>query len=330
MAHNIESRDGAHSFAAVGKAWHGLGHQLDGPMTAAEAQRLARMDFQVEKHPSQVINPLTGGMQPSGYYSTIRMDTGRVLGNVGAGYTVLQNKDAFTFFDGLVDEGDAVYESVGVLGNGETIFICAKVPHHVRIDGTDDVTNLYIVLSNTHDGSRAVEAIITPIRVVCNNTLSAARNCNKIKRGIRHTTNVVHRVREAHKLMGMVNELAEAMNDVYNHWAKSPIDDATAKLLFARYLADAKQTERLMDGESFREVFSTRKANNVDKILQFYHEGVGQEKIVGSYWGAFNAITGYETHVKGYRTADNRFKKTILDGNGTDAFRIVEKVLAGN
>src|SRR5277367_1882484 len=190
MAHNINfnEKTGKHSFMSVKeKAWHGLGQIVDRYPTSSEAIQFAGLDYIVEKRPlftydteNQMADPETDIIIPEisvpNYFATVRADTDQVLGVVGNDYEVVQNRDAFTFFDAIVGGGDGIlYETAGALGNGERIFITAKLPGYIRV-GNDDLIEKYLFLTTSHDGFGSITAAFTPIRVVCNNTLHAALN----------------------------------------------------------------------------------------------------------------------------------------------------------
>src|SRR3546814_16291285 len=151
------------------------------------------------------------------YYATMRTDTNTVLGVVGRDYEVVQNRDAFSFFDSIVGGDGMMYETAGALGNGERIFITAKLPDYIRVGG-DDLIEKYLFLTTSHDGSGSITAAFTPIRIVCANTLNAAmhRNSNTIK--IRHTSGAKERLEQATKLMGIRNPLAINMETHFNRW----------------------------------------------------------------------------------------------------------------
>ena len=147
--------------------WHNLGIPLNHPATAREAIEIAGLDYTVVKRP---LESSTGTKKDS--FVTVRTDTGDVLGTVGQIYEPVQNRDAFGFFDTLVSEHKAVYETAGVNGLGERIWILAKLPGYIMVHG-NDIVNKYLLLINSHDGSLPVRVKVMPIRVVCNNTLTS-------------------------------------------------------------------------------------------------------------------------------------------------------------
>ena len=160
--------------------WHGLGVKLDNPATAEEAIQAAHLDWEVvqrpvflerrEDHPdrTELVFERIEGRQ-----AVQRVDTGEVFGVFSDGYTLLQNRDAFKFFDGVVGEGQAIYHTAGALAGGKRIWMLAKLPGELKVTNRD-VLEKYVLLANSHDGSLAVHMKLTPIRVVCQNTLFAA------------------------------------------------------------------------------------------------------------------------------------------------------------
>src|SRR6187549_740059 len=223
MAHNIHLNEqtGKHSFFSVReKAWHGLGQVVQDYPTSKEAIHFAGLNYTVEKRKlftlsSENVNP---EIEVPDFYATLRTDTNDVLGVVGKDYEVMQNEDAFSFFDAIVGGDDGIqYETAGALGKGERIFITAKLPDYIKV-GSDDLIEKYLFLTTSHDGFGSIMAAFTPVRIVCNNTLNAAlrNHSNSIK--IRHTANAKDRLEEAHKVMGISNQLSAQLEQVFNSW----------------------------------------------------------------------------------------------------------------
>ena len=234
MAHqiNFNEKTQKHSFYSTKeKAWHKLGQVVDRYPTSAEAIKYAGLDYIVEKRPlftydteNHIADPDADIIIPElsipGFFATVRADTDQVLGVVGNDYEVVQNPDAFAFFDAIVGGGDGIlYETAGALGNGERIFITAKLPDYIRV-GNDDLIEKYLFLTTSHDGYGSITAAFTPVRIVCNNTLHAALNnmTNCVK--IRHTQSAKERLSQAHKVMGLTNTLADELGGIFNRWAK--------------------------------------------------------------------------------------------------------------
>ena len=159
MADNVESM-----FSVREKPWHGLGTVVSEALTSAEALKEAGLDWRVYQQPIFT----NFGKVIEGYRANVRSTDDKVLGVVSDRYKVVQNDEAFEFTDELLGEG-VRYETAGSLQGGRKIWLLAKLPEMYVMAG--DRVSSYLVFSNTHDGSGAVRAAITPVRVVCNNTL---------------------------------------------------------------------------------------------------------------------------------------------------------------
>ena len=294
MAHNIEIKKGVASFASTQKAWHGLGQIVTEAMTAEQAIKLAHLDYEVAKVPNYAL--INGVFQPTpGSFSIHRTDSGEILGDrLGKGYTIVQNNEAFAFFDSITGAGEAMYETAGVLGKGERIFITAKMPNYIRIAGTDDVTEVYVLLTSSHDGSGSIIAAVTPVRVVCNNTLNMALRDTISKVAVRHSASVMENLEEAHKVLGIAHKFMDEVSQCFNVLAKKSVTDEQVKALIGELFKSEKED-------------STRMNNIQDAVWTAYNVGIGQDKILGTAWGVLNGLTHYFDHDKNYRSATSKF-----------------------
>ncbi|MDO3627595.1 DUF932 domain-containing protein [Mucilaginibacter sp. BT774] len=331
MAHqiNFNEKTQKHSFFSTKeKAWHNLGQVIDRYPTSAEAIQFAGLDYIVEKRPlftydteNHIGNPDTDIIIPEifvpNYFATVRADTDRVLGVVGNDYEVVQNRDAFTFFDAIVGGGDGIlYETAGALGNGERIFITAKLPGYIRV-GKDDLIEKYLFLTTSHDGYGSITAAFTPIRIVCNNTLHAALGnmTNSVK--IRHTQSVKERLLQAHQVMGITNTMTEQLNGIFNKWAQVRITDKELLKLVQQAMAPSKEVlQKVLDDENLDE-YSSRFLNTVERVCEygFTNETQQMPTTKGTLFGAYNTITGYFQNVMQYKNDEAKLK-SILFGNG--------------
>lgn len=321
MAHNLELRDGQTSFASTlqngQKAWHGLGQYVDKAMTAEEAMQLARMDWDVEKRPLFVEEPDHDDPENpyfnelTGWSAATRSDTGDVLSVVTDSYQIVQNRECFTFFDSIVDRGEAIYETAGVLGKGERIFLTAKLPSDIVVKGDVDVINNYILLTNSHDGTRALEAGFTSIRVVCNNTLTAALNSglkNSIK--LRHTTNIKQMLAEAAEVMGISSKYTAELSEAFNAMAKVKITDKQLR----SYIENVMNPKREQLTKAEQAEFSKQFVTLVDGVMDFAvsHDTQKTKAAKGTLWGAYNSISGYFGHIKEHKTPSARMNDIIF------------------
>jgi phage/plasmid-like protein (TIGR03299 family) len=326
MAHNINEENGKHSFFSVNeKAWHGLGQMVDQYPTSAEAIQYAGLDYIVEKRPlftNSLDNELAGidtgiaipKIAVPGFFATVRTDNNAVLGVVGKDYEVVQNVNAFEFFDAIVGGGDGIlYETAGALGKGERIFITAKLPGYIRV-GKQDLIEQYLFLTTSHDGFGSITAAFTPIRIVCNNTLNAAlrNHSNAIK--IRHTASANDRLKQAHTLMGISHHLAGELEGLLNHWAQIKISDSQVKKLIQMAMSPNKEVLKNLANGKIDEL-STTYTNIVDNVYEYALGSPTQqmETTAGTVFGAYNAITGYFQNVRNYKDGEAKFK-SIMDG----------------
>jgi len=309
MAHNLNFVNGKYSFAsAKEKAWHGLGQIVDKAMTSSEAIVQGGLDYNIIKVATFIDKPVgeTTVKIKTGVYSTVREDTFDVLGNVGERYTVVQNKEAFSFFDSIVGEGEAIYETVGALGKGETIFITAKMPDYIKVKN-DDIEK-YLLLVMSHNGKLAIQAFFTPVRVVCNNTLRAAL-CGSLtdeKVYVRHTKNASYELAEAHKILGISNRLSNELSNIFDNFSQknvntNGVNDFFEKLIYDDILSNIDE-----------EKLSKQKENLFNDMLEYHENGVGQQNIIGTVWGLYNAVTGFYQNVKDFKSDDRKFQSLFL------------------
>ena len=202
MPANVETM-----FSVRETPWHGLGRIIMDAPASREALELAGLDWQVE---SRNIYSGTGAMIP-GYRANVRSTDDAVLGAVSDRYRIVQNEEAFQFTDDLLGEG-VTYETAGSLQGGKKVWMLARLPRKYLIAG--DQVEPYLVIFNSHDGSSGVKVAMTPIRVVCQNTLNLALNTAKRSWTARHTENVLLRVQDARETLQLdSNKLYE--NIVY-------------------------------------------------------------------------------------------------------------------
>jgi phage/plasmid-like protein (TIGR03299 family) len=282
--------------------WHGLGMKLDHPASAIEAIETAGLNYTVAKKPLQAIINRRIRSDVPGNFATVRTDTNQVLGVVGSRYAPIQNRDAFAFFDAIVGKDEAIYETTGALNRGEKIWILARLPGYIKLNGKD-IINKYLLLYNSHDGSSLVRAKLTPVRVVCNNTLSVALAGTDQEVRIRHTPSAVERLEEAHKLLGLTNDLYDLLETIFRRMSLKKVTDKQLIDYVKHLIPDNPESER-----------NTRTENIRDKILELAESADGSAPIRGTAFGAYNAITEYADHV--VTTDPNKRLNSIWFGGG--------------
>ncbi len=330
MAHNLNfnNRTGKYSFFSVKeKAWHNLGQVVEEYPKSEEAIKFAGLDYEVEKSPlftkgsgiienSNGIQMIDSELEVPNYFVNIRTDNNTVLGVVGKDYHIVQNREAFSFFDAIVGGGDGIlYETAGTLGNGERIFITAKLPDYIRVGNSDDITKKYIFLTTSHDGSGSITAAFTPVRIVCQNTLNASlKNMSNVVR-IRHTAGAKQRLEDANKVMGLANKLSTELESTFNHWAKITVGDDEMKKLIQLALCPNKETLQHLQKGSFDDL-STVFKNTVDDAFAYamISESQQMETTKATLFGAYNAVTGYFQNVRNYKDNEAKLQSIVLGG----------------
>ena len=206
MSANVETM-----FYVREKPWHGLGVQVMEAPASADALIWAGLDWRVVQRDVCTDE----GCWIPGYKANVRDTDGSVLGIVSDRYKVVQNEDAFKFTDQLLGEG-VTYETAGSLQMGRKVWMLARIPQRYIIAG-DEIAP-YLVIMNSHDGSSGVKVAMTPIRVVCQNTLNLALNSANRIWAARHTENVMSRVREASETLRLaelyMSELGRGIDDL--------------------------------------------------------------------------------------------------------------------
>jgi phage/plasmid-like protein (TIGR03299 family) len=330
MAHNINfnEKTGNYSFFSVNqKAWHGLGQIVEQYPTSEEAIKHAGLDYEVIKTPlytksSGIIETANGieigsnELHVPNYFANIRTDNNAVLGVVGKDYHIVQNREAFNFFDAIVGGDDGIlYETAGALGQGERIFITAKLPDYIRVGNGDDVTEKYIFLTTSHDGSGSITAAFTPIRIVCQNTLNASlRSMSNVVR-IKHTSGAKQRLDDAHKVMGLADTLSCQLEGIFNQWAKVKVTDQEVRKLIQLALCPNKETLDLLKKGAEDEV-STLFKNTVEDAFTYamVSETQQMDTTKGTLFGAYNAVTGYYQNIRSYKDDEAKLQSIVLGG----------------
>ena len=191
MAANVETM-----FYTRTKPWHGLGVQVQEAPESKDALRLAGLDWKVYQREVYT----DSGIKIEGYRANVRNTDNKVLGVVTERYKIVQNEEAFSFTDTLLGEG-VRYETAGSLQEGKKVWLLARLPKEYIISG--EQISPYLVFSNSHDGSAAVRVAVTPIRVVCNNTLNLALSTAKRSWAMVHTGNIKGKIHEAQETLFM-------------------------------------------------------------------------------------------------------------------------------
>ena len=301
------------------KIWNSHGSNVTGAMTSKEAIELAELNYTVRKDRVAVILPKDA--EKSAKYlpnicATYRTDTLDTFGVVSDKYEIVQNDKAFEFMDSIVGEGKAIFETAGAIGNGGKIFITAKLPYYIKINGYDTIEN-YLVISNGHDGKTSLNVFLTPIRIVCQNTMATAMRHSKFKLRMRHTTGIGTRLDDAKRVLDVSSALTSELETTLKHLTTIKVTDETVdKYVNTIFLTQNELFELAAQDINYvnSSTISTRKKNMITEVRKYYHTGVGQSKIRGTAYGAYNALNGYLSNVRSYINEDRKMEGLIMGG----------------
>jgi phage/plasmid-like protein (TIGR03299 family) len=340
MAHLIDTSNGRASCMVAGAAaWHKLGVVVAEAQTSEEAIRLANLDWLVNKVALRVFNPTAEcWLDVPDHFAMQRSDTDAVLGVVGAQYEPMQNGEAFDFMDGLLGKDVARFETAGAIKDGRVVWMLARLPGEIVADRDGrDVVEPYILLTNSHDGSRAVQILPTTVRVLCNNTLSMAlAGKHRLSFTMKHTRNLAKRIEEARKALGLVRQRAEGFAEGIRQLGQIQVSDAKAadyfKKVFEMKTLDSKANGAvdgaavlgsILEGQAARREivadllkadseFTERQRRNERELLDQLVANFQSDLAAGTAWGAVNAVTEYVDHQQRRRNEESRFSAALL------------------
>ena len=330
MPDRIFIDDGKASLMYVGQEpWHGLGTKLEHPATAAEAIEAANLEWTVKKVPlyawgDGIAYPLKDQFTvvPEHLWGQAKCPT---FGIVGANYTPLQNREAFDFFDPIVGEEAAIYHTAGALDDGRRIWLLAKLPSDIVIT-EKDITNKYLLLSNSHDGSGSVQIKFTPVRVVCHNTLTQALQEGDNAIRVPHTRDIKERLRVARQSLKLIHTEYDRIERDFRAMVQVGVDDTRLSAYLKMVFPDPTKTKDL---RAFAQVEKDRARARV-----LFERGKGNDLpgVAGTLWAAYNGIVEMVDHGRNRRTPDQHLEH-IWFGNGYSlkmrAFEMAKKQAEG-
>lgn len=273
-------------FSVREKPWHGLGTIIDKAVCSAEALELAGLNWTVKQEPV-----LYKG-QDSGYKMNIRSTDDKVLGVVGGRYKPVQNADAFAFTDELIGGGDVVYETAGSLSSGRRVWMLAKMPDTIILD---DVVQPFLCLTNSHDGFGSLKVCMTPVRVVCQNTLNMALKSAHRTWNVRHTGNIESKMAEAQHTLGLASKYMEAFAKEAEELYDIKIAPKDFKELTQTLFPITDEMSRRKEEAQYLLQCQLKEAWEMDDL----------GNIRGTGWGFMNAISDMTTHRPPARKTEN-------------------------
>jgi len=348
MAHELTFRQGvAETFQVLTPAWHREGHLLETAPDFDTAIRLAGLNFTVEKIPTKFVQPImdqagnvidTVEIKSKSAYVVVRTDTYQELGGVGAGYTPLQNADAFRAIEPLLDTGIMKLETGGSLREGADCWLLGKFDLDRFGPVCQEVFNgeviPYVLITTNHSGRRCATVSLTPIRVVCANTLGYTEmladngmgGVQEIK--VQHTGEAPKRMIEAsEKLVGGIIARYELLAKHYKALKATMLTDEQFKSLVLDVVSpDPRKSRKFNPEAKLAELVIKRHEQRIELVTQLWHAGAGH---VGdrSAWEAYNGTVQAIDHnedvfpVRGgaWRTQSlldgklGQLKKAVLD-----------------
>lgn len=297
MAANVESM-----FYVRETPWHGLGTKVMEAPASEEALKIAGLDWKVLQEPIYTM----GKEQIEGFKVNVRDTDRRVLGVVSDRYKIVQNQEAFSFTDELLGEG-VRYETAGSLQNGRKVWLLARMPHEYIISG-ERITP-YLVFFNSHDGSGAIKAALTPIRVVCQNTLNLALSTAKRSWSMIHTGNIQGKIQEARDTLFLAEKYMDSLGKEFESLRKKKLSDRQVQEYIEILLPieDGSTPQQIRNMKRLREDLEMR-----------YYDAPDLKDLGNNGYRFVNAVSDFATHGNPLRRTanykENLFARTV-EGN---------------
>ena len=298
MAANVESM-----FYTRKKPWYGLGVQVQEAPESKDALRLAGLDWKVYQREVYT----DSGIKIEGYRANVRNTDNKVLGVVTERYKIVQNEEAFSFTDALLGKG-VRYETAGSLQEGKKVWLLARLPKEYIISG--EQISPYLVFSNSHDGSAAVRVAVTPIRVVCNNTLNLALSTAKRSWAMVHTGNIKGKIHEAQETLFMAENYMSKLGKEFEELKRQKLSERQVKE-YIELLLPLEKTSSLVTAKNVKKLR--------DDLRARYYDAPDLQDVGGNNAYRFiNAVSDFATHNEPLRRTanykENLFMRT-MDGN---------------
>ncbi|MCI8582858.1 MAG: DUF945 domain-containing protein [Dorea sp.] len=297
MAANVESM-----FYVRETPWHGLGVRVNEAPASRDALTLAGLDWNVAQEP---VYTETGELV-EGYKANIRDADRKVLGVVTDRYKVIQNREAFAFTDALLGEG-VRYETAGSLQGGRKVWLLAHMPHEYIITG--ERISPYLLFSNTHDGSGAIKVALTPIRVVCNNTLNLALSAAKRSWSMIHTGDIQSKMKEARDTLFMAEQYMDSLGKEFESLRMKKLSDK-AVMDYIEILLPLEEDATPIQRKNIRRLREDMKLR--------YFDAPDLKDLGKNAYRFINAVSDFATHAEPLRRTanykENLFARTV-EGN---------------
>lgn len=280
MSAGLEQYDWMMSYKE--RPWHGIGTVVEEAPTSEDAIKIAKLDWKIEQVPV-----MANGNQIPNYFANVRSDTNEALGVVRGRYKVVQNTEAFDFVDGIIENKDIEcrYETAGSLFNGKKIFLLVRLPNKELLG--DEVEN-YLFFTNSHDGSSALTAGITNVRVVCNNTLQMALKGAQRTWCCRHTESIINKKQQAQEALGLAIKYIDTMEEA-------------AEKMYQQKVNEEKFFRKLFEADYIKGQCEKNKELIIERIHTIYNEKDDLQNFKGNAWGMYNAVADYVSNALPFR-----------------------------
>jgi phage/plasmid-like protein (TIGR03299 family) len=319
MAHEIETM----FWAGNEVPWHGLGRKVDEALTSEDAIKMSGLDWTV--HPVPLYTHRTEKVkgqemeyayEVENYKANVRSSDNSVLGVVTDRYRIVQNAQAFAFTDALIEEG-VVYETAGSLRDGKIVWLLAKMPE-VKI--LKDKTVPYLVFTNSHDGSGAVKAALTPIRVVCQNTLNFALAGAQRTWSMRHVGDIDYKLSEAKRTLELADTYMKKFNKVAEEFSQIKVSDKQVREILNQVIPMpvTESSKNKTATKAVREIVNVQKMH--DAFFNAYNNVTNIKQFKGTAWGVINAFSDFATHTRPLRVTSvskERMFEKVIGGHET-------------
>ena len=316
MAHELEIRNGKAQIAYSGEVpWHGMGTKVDSNLTPAEIQVAAGLDWDVTKETMTT----SSGIEIKGKKALVRSGDNKVLDVVGDNWNPVQNDEAFEFFSEFVNAGDMEMHTAGSLKGGKMVWALAKVKESFDVLKGDQVDS-YLLFSNPHMYGKSIDVRFTPIRVVCNNTLSLSLEMSSA-----NATKMSHRKvfdpSEVKETMGLAHDKFEKFRETAQFLASRQFNSDSLIQYYNEVFPRTYKGKTEVKVKSVEDL-----TNNAKKAYDLLGTQAGAEFGKGSWWSAFNSVTYFTDHEMG-RNADSRLSSAWFGANQTRKVKALEKAV---
>lgn len=300
--------------------WKVIGTPVQRARSVEEAITLAGFDYKVTKRPLKATIRGRKQVEVPGFFSTVRQDTGKILGVVKSRYEIIDNKSALSFMSPAIRNGDATVETCGIVSGGAKAWILLRLNKDMFIGPSRDLVQRYLLLVNSFDGSTPVVAKITPIRFACSNTLAAALRGTGPEFKIRHTQQAPFLISEMQKLMADVDLQYSQLEYVFNRLALRRLTDKELLTYVKTLVPDNEEAESHARTENMR-----------SNILELHERGIEANRNRGTLFGVYNAVTELVDHHLSSKNPE-RHLSSIWFGSGERmkqrAFSLAESMLS--